>query len=211
MYLFSIHIKIWFICVFLIAYSGETIYAQSKIQPAADSSFFLAHKKGLLGKIGKSLSVNAAPPALPARGVIKNETVFNQYKGKIIRNIRIQKLGFNKSVNDTSRFDRNIFNDIGDALHPSTATKVILNNLFFSAGDTLYPYLLADNERYLRNLSYLQDARISIQEDPGSKDSVDVIILCKDVFPVGGSLDEGTEKSASFELNDDNLLGTANR
>ena len=211
MYLFSIHIRNWFICVCLIVYSGETIYAQSKTQPSSDSSFFLAHKKGLLGKIGKSLSVNAAPPALPARGVIKNESAFNQYKGKIIRNIHIQKLGFNRSVNDTSRNDRNVFNDIGDALHPSTATKVILNNLFFSAGDTLYPYLLADNERYLRNLSYLQDARISIQEDPDSKDSVDVIILCKDVFPVGGSLDEGTEKSASFELNDDNLLGTANR
>ena len=140
-----------------------TSYGQSTPTIQKDTAFFLAHKKGLLGKIGKSLSVNIPDPALPASGIIKNEIPFNQYRGKIIRNIIIQKQGFTKSVNDTVSIHHNIFNAIGDALHPSSKNKVIYNNLFFSSGDSLYPYLLADNGRYLRSISYLQDARILVQ------------------------------------------------
>ena len=193
----------------LVCIGGITASAQTK-EPA-DTAFFLAHKKGLLGKIGKSLSINVPEPILPQRGVVKSETIFNQYRGKIIRHVTIQKLGFNKSVNDTIRTVKNIFNDIGDMLHPSTASKVIRNNLFFNSGDTLYPFLMADNETFLRTLTYLQDARITVRQVEGAADSVDVVILCKDVFPVGGSMDAGSPNTASFEVNDDNLLGSGNR
>ncbi len=177
----------------------------------ADTVFFLAHKKGLLGKIGKSLSVNNPDPILPVDGAVKNETIFSPYRGKIIRYIFIEKTGFTKSVNDTLKVVRNIFSDIGDAMHTSTVKKVILNNLFFTEGDTLYPALLADNERYLRDLSYLQDARITVKEIENEANKVDIIIICKDVFPIGGSMDAGSAKSVSFEVNDDNLVGSGNR
>ncbi len=188
-----------------------TCLIQAQEKPPADSVFFLAHKKGLLGKLGKGLSVNIPESTIPTEGAVKNEIPFNPYRGKIIRNILIQKIGFKKNVNDTIKVVHNIFNDIGDALHTRTANKIILNNLFFTTGDSLYPYLLADNERFLRNLTYLQDARITIQPDTGNADSVDVIVICKDVFPIGGSLEEGSEKMASFEVNDDNLFGSGNR
>ncbi len=193
----------------LLFFSSHSLTAQNREQP--DTVFFLANKKGLLGKLGKSLSVNVPEPILPQRGVVKNETEFARYQGKIIRKVLIKKTGFVRTINDTVRVSRNLFNEIGDALHPTTRKRAILNNLFFSPGDTLYPYLIADNERFLRTLSYLQDAKISIQEDDNSQDSVDVIIICKDVFPIGGSMEEGTAKFASFEVNDDNLFGTANR
>lgn len=184
---------------------------QSQEKTSADTVFFLAKKKGLLGKIGKSLSVNNPDILLPEEGAVKNEAVFNPFRGKIIRKIFLEQAGFNKSVNDTSLEIRNLFNDIGNKLHPGTKEKVIKRNLFFSPGDSLYPYLLADNERFLRELSYLQDARILAKAIPGNADSVDVIIITKDVFPLGGSLEEGSEKSASFEVNDDNLLGSGNK
>lgn len=184
---------------------------QSQEKTSADTVFFLAKKKGLLGKIGKSLSVNNPDILLPEEGAVKNEAVFNPFRGKIIRKIFLEQAGFNKSVNDTSLEIRNLFNDIGNKLHPGTKEKVIKRNLFFSPGDSLYPYLLADNERFLRELSYLQDSRILARAIPGNADSVDVIIITKDVFPLGGSLEEGSEKSASFEVNDDNLLGSGNK
>ncbi len=187
----------------------QTVTAQ--VKEPRDTAFFLAHKKGLLGKIGKSLSINVPDPVLPPRGVVKNETEFNKYQGKIIRYIMVKKTGFAKSLNDTIKTVRNIFNDIGDALHTTTSKRVIRNNLFFAPGDTLYPYLLADNERFLRTLTYLQDAKISVQEDENSQDSVDLIVICKDVFPIGGSMDAGSDKFASFEVNDDNLFGSGNR
>jgi hypothetical protein len=110
-----------------------------------------------------------------------------------------------------ARITRGIFSGIGAALHTTTAKRVILNNLFFSEGDTLYPALLADNERYLRQLSYLQDARITVRETELAPEAVDVIVICKDVFPIGGSMDAGSARSVSFEVNDDNLFGTGNR
>jgi hypothetical protein len=186
-------------------------YTYAQVTEPADSVFFLAKKKGLLGKIGKSLSVNVPETLIPANGAVKNETEFLPYAGKIIRSIRVQKTGFAKSVNDTTVEVKNIFNDIGDALHTSTRRRTIVNNLFFTVGDTLYPYLMADNERYLRELTYLQDSKITVQQTAPDSDSVDVIVICKDVYPIGGSLEEGSERMASFEVNDDNLFGTGNR
>jgi hypothetical protein len=202
------HIRKRTVCLLLAGLLAGKLSAQDK-EPV-DTVFFLANKKGLLGKLGKSLSVNNPDPVLPADGAVKNETVFNPYKGKIIRSILIEKLGFNRSVNDTNKITRNLFNDIGNILHASTRKHTILNNLFFTPGDILYPYLLADNERFLRELTYLQDARITVKET-GSPDSVDVIVICKDVFPFGGSMDAGSTKMASFEVNDDNLFGRGNR
>jgi len=193
----------------LLCICHTALYAQDK--PITDSVFFLANKKGLLGKLGKSLSVNNPDPVLPSEGAVKNEVAFNPYRGKIIRHIEIKKIGFERYVSDTTKVVRNIFNDIGNALHSSTRRKVILNNLFFSSGDSLYPYLMADNERFLRELTYLQDAQITINPNTGSADSVDVIVICKDVFPIGGSMDAGSEKMASFEINDDNVFGRGNR
>lgn len=197
-----------FVWLLLACITTGNLLAQDK-EPI-DTVFFLANKKGLLGKLGKSLSVNNPDPVIPTDGAVKNEAAFNPYRGKIIRNIVIEKLGFNRSVNDTSKVIRNLFNDIGNLLHTSTAKQVILNNLFFSSGDTLYPYLLADNERFLRELTYLQDARITVKET-ANIDSVDVIVICKDVFPFGGSMDAGSAKMVSFEVNDDNLFGKGNR
>ncbi|MEN9684630.1 MAG: hypothetical protein RLZZ28_416 [Bacteroidota bacterium] len=184
-------------------------YGQDKT--ATDTVFFLAKQKGILGKIGKSLSVNNPDLLQPQEGAVKNEAAFVAFQGKIIRDIHVQKTGFSKSIYDTIKQHNSFFNDLGDALHTSTRTKVILNNLFFVKGNTLYPSVLSDNEAFLRQLSFLQDARIVVKPVPEYADSVDIIILCKDVFPIGGSVDEGSEKTLGFEINDDNLFGTGNR
>lgn len=203
------HTLRFFAIVLLVTVSATTISAQQ--ETFADTVFFLAHKKGLLGKIGRSLSVNNPDPVIPANGAEKNEAAFLPYRGKLIRYIFIQKIGFDKSVNDTVRVVKNIFSDIGDALHTTTVKKVVLNNLFFTEGDTVYPALLADNERFLRQLSYLQDARITLRETAEDSGAVDVIVICKDVFPIGGSVEAGSVRNISLEVNDDNLFGTGNR
>lgn len=177
-----------------------------------DTVFFLANKKGLLGKLGRAVSVSGREDIITEnKGAIKNEEVFNRFRGKIIRQIRVEKLSFDKSVNDTIKVQRRLINDISDALYTGTTNKTILRNLFFVTGDTLYPYLIADNERFLRELSYLQDAKIiatEVQEDP---DAVDITILWKDLFPIGGSAEVGSLKTISLEVNNDNLFGSGDR
>ncbi len=195
-------------CLFIGLAIPMNVSAQTKEK---SDSFFLAQKKGLWGKIGKSISISSKDQPSIEDGVKKNEASFIKFKGKVIHSIIVEKLDFSRTVNDTSRSTKNFFNDIGNKLHPNTSEKVIKNNLFFSEGDTLYPALIADNERFLRDISYLQDAKILIRNTENTKDRVDVIIICKDVFPVGGSADFGSEKLINFEVNDDNLAGTGDR
>ncbi|MDP1843649.1 MAG: hypothetical protein Q8K64_09540 [Sediminibacterium sp.] len=194
--------------IIIIIHIPLSIHAQLE---KTDSVFFLAKKPGLLGKIGKSVSVNSPVVSLPQEGFLKNAENFEPFRGKIIRRINIRKIGFNKSVNDTSFESKNIFNDLGNALHTSTRSKVILNNLFFSKGDSLYPNLLADNEKLLRDLSFLQDAKLQVEKINGIKDSVDIVVYAKDVFPIGGSVGELTPDLVKLEMNDDNLFGSGNR
>lgn len=159
-----------------------------------------------MGRFGESIS-RTAPDETPA----KVENPFLKYKGKIIRSIETVRLGFEYDIDDTTRIKHNIGTTLGKMLHKKTADKVIRHNLFFKEGDMLYPYLLADNERYLRDLAYLKDARILVEYALAGKDSVDVIILTRDVFSIGARLSISNSKKGRVELREENLLGTGGR
>lgn len=185
-------------------------FSQNRLEE--DSVFFLAHKKGLLGKLGRAVSIRGQEDIITEnKGAIKNDAVFRPFKGKIIRQIRVEKLSFDNSVNDTTRSGMRLMKDIGDALYTGTTNKTILRNLFFTSGDTLYPYLMADNEKFLRELSYLQDAKIVVSGVKDDPDAVDIVIRWKDLFPIGGSADIGSVTSMSLELNNDNIFGSGDR
>ena len=194
--------------LFILVCFTSVINAQLKNDTA---TFFLAKKNGLWGKLGRSISISSAVPVSTEITVKKNEDNFSRFKGKVIHTIQVQKLNFNSSIDDTSKNKHHFFNDLGDFLHTTTSEKIIKRNLFFNIGDTLYPALVADNERFLRDISYLQDARILIKENEAFKNEVDILIVCKDVFPIGGSADLGSEKMLNFEINDDNLAGKGDR
>ena len=207
------YIFAWLCCIIfnVLIVVPYTLQAQPPPIPKQDTIFFLAKKEGLLGKLGKIVSVNNPITLLPQEGILKNATKFEPYREKIIRNIYVRQLRFNNNINDTSSDLSSFFSTLGDALHTETKERIIRNNLFFTEGDVLYPNLLADNEKLLRDLSYLQDARISILDLNSNKDSVDIVIFSKDVFPIGGSASEVAADKARFELNDDNLFGMGNR
>ena len=177
-------------------------------------TFFLAKKKGWLGKLGKSMAIYDQTPQDSLLLAIKNNAPFIMYKGSIIRKIIVSKVGFAQSVNDTSKIHRSTFTDLGEKLHASTRESTIRNNLFFKAGDSLYPNLLADNERFLRNINYLQDARIVINQvidENFNFDSVDVVVLYKDIFPFSGAVTADNEKRYFLQVNNDNFMGTGQR
>ncbi len=194
-----------FIVIIAFLLVNTCIYAQ---QPSPDNqdTFFLAKKKGILGRFGKSIS---RTPHEEAPRKIANP--FLEYKGMIIRNIETIRLGFEYDINDTTRIKDNFGITVSKIFHKNTSDKVIRNNLFFKPGSLVFPYLLADNERYLRDLEYIKDARILIQPVAGSSDSVDVIVLTKDVFSIGGRLSISSKDRGRVELRDENFLGSGNR
>jgi hypothetical protein len=87
----------------------------------------------------------------------------------------------------------------------NTSEKIILKNLLFSEGDTLSPLILTDNERILRQLPYIDDARIIVI--PVSPDEVEVIVITKDVYSLGGDFTYRGANRGSVWLFDENIFG----
>ena len=174
--------------------------------PGKNDTFFLAKKKGMLGRFGKSIS-RAAPDDAP----VKIENPFLQYKGKIIRKIETIRLGIGFNTADTVQQKNNLAIRTGKLFHKNTSDNVIKNNLFFKEGSLLFPYLLADNERYLRELPYIKDAWILVDFTENSTDSVDVVVLTKDVFSIGVKLNISNTHKGRVEVREENFMGSGTR
>lgn len=169
-------------------------------------TFFLAKKKGLLGQLGKSI---AKDPDVP--DAIKIVNPFIVHTGKTIRNLYLLRLGFERNIFDTIVIKNNFGAIVANGLHTNTTKKIIRNNLFFKQGEKIQPYLLADNERHLREQVYIQDARILIDTIAGVIDSVDVIVITKDIFPLGIGLDIGSPTKGKIQIANENVWGSGSR
>ena len=141
---------------------------------------------------------------------VKSEVPFRQYSGKIIRRINIRRVGFEKSIYDSTKTVRNRITKLANALHSGTRESVIRDNLFFRANRPLDPYRLADNERYLRDLDFIMDSKIVVIPVQGT-DSVDVEVMTRDVFSLGGHARVRGVDAFSIGLYDANLGGWGQR
>lgn len=173
---------------------------------AKDDTFFLSKKKGWLGQLGKSLSTSGIDIE-----PVKKVNPYLQYEGKIIRNIRVVRLGFEREMNDTAKYNISFGTIVANAFHVKSKERIIRNNLFFKTGEPLQPYLMADNERHFREQPFIQDALIKIDSISGSEDSVDVLVLTKDVFSLGGSADISSPQKFRLEVKDENFRGSGSR
>jgi hypothetical protein len=190
------------------------LYGEGFAQNITDSAhksdtFFLAKEKGVVGKLGQIVSVG--DQATSQMDIIKTVNPFLPESGKTINNIQIISLGFDRDINDTATRNADFGIRVANLFHKNTKEKVLFNDLFFKKGDKVYPYVLADNERYLRDLPYLQEARIILKHVPNDPTAVDVIVLTKDVFSIGVNLDARTNNNFKLELRDENLAGNAEK
>lgn len=119
---------------------------------------------------------------------VKSEASYIPYEGKIIRKIDIKRIGFERILPDTSQVVMSFVANTANHLHTNTRESVIRNNLFVREGQPLNPYRVADNERTIRNLDFMMDARIYVKPISNSKDSVDLLVVTRDVFSWGGSV-----------------------
>ena len=173
-------------------------------------TFFLAKKKGWIGDLGRSISAEPPKPEVTKNGTIKNDLPYNKYKGFVINKIYVVRLGFNQDINDTTPQHRNLGVRIADALHTKTKEKFIRANLFFSEGDKMFPYLVADNERHLRSLIFLQDAKITVKQTL-VENVIDVYVYVKDNFSIGGAGNFNGAGNFDVELKEENFKGNAQK
>ncbi len=143
--------------------------------------------------------------------VEKNEKPFNQFAGKIIRKITIRSLNpFGTNIYDTSAVACSGVGKALNALHINTRKSVIRKNLLVHRGEAIKPEILADNERILRDLSSIDNARIIVTPTGEFSDSVDLIVLVKDVWSIGFDVPTVTTNQIRFRLYDANFLGMNN-
>lgn len=133
------------------------------------------------------------------------------YAGKPIRSIRFVQLGFERNIRDTTVIKQDFGVIMANGLHTKTKTRVIRNNLFFTEGDKVQPYLLADNERQLRDQVYIQDARILIDSIAGCRDSVDVVVITKDIFPLTAALIISNPTKMRLSIRNESVAGSGSR
>ncbi len=147
------------------------------------------------------------PPAL----IVKAEQPYKEYEGKIIRHIDLKEFGFGKSFTDTSKQSKYFGTRLLNNLHRNTRAWQIRNNLFIQENTPLNTYVLSENERYLRSLDYIQDARVLVTEVPGSPDSVDLQVITKDLFSITGSVSSFSPQKMRVKISEENILGTGQK
>ena len=158
-------------------------------------------------------SVKKSPDAGPDYSYLngKSESPYLPYEGKIIRHINITTFNFDRSLTDTSKHDSSWAARTGNNLHRSTRKFVIRNNLFIKENTPVNAYMLADNERFIRTLDYIHDARIIINEIPNNPDSIDITIFTKDLFSIGGGGASNGLNHINADVYDANFAGMGQR
>ncbi|HZK60832.1 MAG TPA: hypothetical protein VFC41_02065, partial [Anaerovoracaceae bacterium] len=131
---------------------------------------------------------------------------FISYEGKKIRNINLQRLNvFGTDINNPVANNPKKIENLLNKTHFNTNERIIRKNLLFSKGDTIFPLTLSDNERILRQLSFINDARIIVV--PVSDEEVDIVVLTKDVYSLGAELDYKGLNKGTVSLFEKNILG----
>lgn len=129
------------------------------------------------------------------------------YEGKIIRQIKIEALDFEKNFTDTTKRVVSFAGRLANLTHTNTRAFVVRNNLFIKENTPVNAYKIADNERYLRTLNYIHDARIIIDTLADNPDSVDIIVVTKDFFNLSADGASNGLNHVNLHLVDANIAG----
>lgn len=171
----------------------------SNLKKKADSGYIYKQLYPLIFRkpqTAENLQINNLPA----------NATFRIYKNKVIRSIRIIKLKpFGNSIYDTSFVETGGIVKTINNLHVQTRDAVIQDYLQFSEGDRFDPVKISDNERILRTAPIFEDARFIVKRV--NRDSVDVIIVVKDIFPLGADLKVNSINSGSIRLYHRNIAG----
>jgi hypothetical protein len=135
-----------------------------------------------------------------------SDKTFYGYIGKTIRNIEIQRLDvFGTGIYASSAKVPNRIEKFLNNTHINTNESIVRKNIIFSKGDTISPLTLSDNERLLRGLPFIDDARIILV--PVSEEQVDVIVMTKDVYSLGAKVSPGNFEKGAVSVFDKNIFG----
>ncbi len=140
--------------------------------------------------------------------VEKAEEKFIPFEGRIIRNIHVETVGFEFSIYGEEKPIVQKIGRFANKLHTNTREKTIRQHLFIKPNQRLNPYKLGDNERYLRDQNFILESRIIVTPILDT-DSVDLTVVTRDIFSIGGSVGGSFPNAPLFKVYDANVDGRA--
>jgi len=196
------------LCCFLACLN---IHAQQTKSSSADTSTQSHFLKGILQQVIASVKKNHDTAISDLYYTGKSEAPYMPFEGKIIRHINIKSLDFERTFSDTSIRIVSFASRIGNKLHINTKEREIRNNLFIKERTPLNAYKVADNERYLRTLDYIHDARILIQLVHNNPDSIDLLVVTKDFFSISVDASSDVLNHVHVNVAEANVAGEGQR
>jgi hypothetical protein len=142
--------------------------------------------------------------------LLKQIRSLKSYTGKIINSITIEQHDFLTSIDSKDSKMKDLFSKLGNALQSNSNSRTIRENLFFKEWDVFDPSIVAYNEKWLRDLNYIQDAKITAIVTPYDTNQVDLLVVTKDLFSYGGEVLINNKDAYAAKLNSINFLGTGN-
>ena len=140
--------------------------------------------------------------------LIKSEGPFDIHQGKVIGDIWLNKLQpLGTSMENPAKRPVSVIQKLGNGLNFNTNKKAILNNLLFTKGDTVNASLLSDNERIIRSLPFIKDARIIIKERSPQSDTIDVELITKEVLSLSVDLEARDFDAGLLRIDHRNIFG----
>ena len=132
---------------------------------------------------------------------------FEQYKGLTVTNIRIKFVDILEgSVSDTLRIASSSIAKIANRFHIDSWSRLIRHNLLVNVNDVIDPYAMADNERVLRRLRFVEAAKIYVIKK--NSEQAELIVVIKDRISWGTALDVNDYNEYRAELFNRNIGGS---
>lgn len=159
-------------------------------------------------KLTKLLYRMMLPDPCKSKALSDSSHYFSLMEGKTIGNIKIIRLDvFGPSIRDTSREATLWYEKAGNMIHTRSDLHNIRKNLLLKKGEPFHSADLYENERLLRVLPYILDARMVAAPDSLNKDQVNITLLVQDRFSIGVTGHVSSPRSAALEVYNRNLFG----
>jgi len=134
----------------------------------------------------------------------------SKMEGKRINSIHIEQRHFGATLTSDKSIIKDPLTRLADKLHNNTNNKIIQKNLFIKEGEILNPMIIAYNEKWLRDLPFIQDARIVAYPLSSDTNSVDLFVITKDIFPFGASFNMKSAKAYDASISSENMNDKGN-
>jgi hypothetical protein len=173
-----------------------------------DSLRTKANKKSLTKELYNLLLNSSEASKKSIQNIQQQESQFLLYNNSIIKSIRFKQVDvFGQSVTDTAGKASTWLAKTGNSLHIKTSRKILRNSLLIETGEPLDAVVLADNERIIRELPFIEDVRVLVIPDSPNADTVDIVIIVKDLWSVGFGVKFTDINSGEIGLWDRNIFG----